>query len=67
MKAFAEGLVLIGGFLAFSAFGYYAISKLEDFLDPNRVSPVHSGVHWRWISYEESGIAECAMWLKHEK
>ena len=67
MKAFAEGLVLSGGFLAFSAFGYYAVSKLGDFLDPNRVPPVHSNAHWRWISYEESGIAECAMWLKHEK
>lgn len=36
MKAFVEGLVLIGGFLAFSAFGYYAISKLGDFLVESR-------------------------------
>ena len=37
MKAFADGFVLIGGFLAFAAFGYYAISKLEDFLKQIRV------------------------------
>lgn len=36
MKAFVEGLILIGGFLAFSAFAYYAISKLGDFLDQSR-------------------------------
>ena len=33
MEAFAEGLVLIGGVLVFGAFGYYAISKLGDFLE----------------------------------
>ena len=37
MKAFMEVLVLFGGFLAFAAFGYYAISKLEDFLNQNQV------------------------------
>lgn len=36
MTALVEGLVLVGGFLAFAAFGYYAISKLGDFLDNNR-------------------------------
>lgn len=36
MTAFVEGLVLMGGFLAFAAFGYYAISKLGDFLDQSR-------------------------------
>ena len=37
MKAFIEGLVLIGGFLAVAAFCYYGVSKLGDFLDQNRV------------------------------
>lgn len=37
MKAFMEVLVLFGGFLAFAAFGYYSISKLEDFLNQNQV------------------------------
>ena len=32
-----EALVLVGGFLAFAALGYYAISKLGDFLDNNQV------------------------------
>ena len=36
MKAFVEGIVLFGGFLAFAAFGYYTISKLGDFLDQNQ-------------------------------
>lgn len=36
MKAFAEGLILLGGFLAFAAFGYYAVSRLGDFLDQNQ-------------------------------
>lgn len=35
MEAFVEGIVLLGGFLAFAAFGYCAISKLWDFLDHN--------------------------------
>lgn len=35
MNAFVEGLVLIGGFLAVAAYGYYAISKLEDVLNHN--------------------------------
>lgn len=37
MKAFIEGLVLLGGFLAVAAFCYYGVSKLGDFLDQNRV------------------------------
>ena len=36
MKAFVEGLVLLGGFLAVAAFCYYAVSKLGDFLDQNQ-------------------------------
>ena len=36
MKAFAEGLILLGGFLAFAVFGYYVVSRLGDFLDQNQ-------------------------------
>lgn len=36
MNALVEAVVLLGGFLAFAAFGYYAVSKLGDFLDQNQ-------------------------------
>lgn len=46
MEAFAEGLVLIGGVLVFGAFGYYAISKLGDFLEHNNAY-MDTEYHWR--------------------
>ena len=33
MNALVKELVLLGGWLAFAAFGYYAVSRLGDFLD----------------------------------
>lgn len=36
MNALVKELVLLGGWLAFAAFGYYAVSRLGDFLDQNQ-------------------------------
>lgn len=33
MNALVKELVLLGGWLAFAAFGYYAVSRLGDFLE----------------------------------
>lgn len=67
MKAFVEGLVLIGGFLAFAAFGYYAISKLGDFLNQNQADG--AGVYALQEEQGELNIAAeslCAMQVGSE-
>lgn len=63
MNALVEELVLLGGFLAFAAFGYYAVSKLGDFLDQNQADQ-----DAEYDQQEEQGelnIAAASPWAMH--
>lgn len=61
MKAFVEGFVLLGGFLAFAAFSYYAVSKLGDFLDQNRVNREEEYVQEEQGELNIAAASLCAM------
>ena len=60
MKAFVEGLVLLGGFLAVAAFYYYAVSKLGDFLDQNQAD--RDAAYDQWEEQGDLNIAAASPW-----
>ena len=60
MKAFVEGLVLLGGFLAVAAFCYYAVSKLGDFLDQNQADG--DAAYDQWEEQGDLNIAAANPW-----
>ena len=60
MKAFVEGIVLLGGFLAVAAFCYYAVSKLGDFLDQNQAD--RDAAYDQWEEQGDLNIAAANPW-----
>ena len=60
MNALVKELVLLGGWLAFAAFGYYAVSRLGEFLDRSQ-----AGAETAYEPPEEQGdlnIAAASPW-----